>query len=349
MYGEYDILSVDPSEPAVREELAGFLKHFDLKFDERVEYTIVVRDRRGAIIGTGSFAGDVLMTIAVDPSQQGEGLTAAIVNSLIQEQARRGIMHRLIFTRPGSAKFFASLGFREIARAEPYAVLLEGGLHGLDRYLERTRQAISHLPPSRAAVVVNCNPFTRGHLGLIETAAARAAGVVVFVVREDRSLFPFRDRFDLVQRGTSHLANVAVVDTDRYMVSAATFPTYFTREEHLANAQAHLDVALFAQRIAPALDIRMRFVGEEPYCPVTEAYNRAMREILPRWGIEFEMIPRFTTPDGRIISASTVRECIRKNDWDALRSLVPDVTWEYLRAPEQAALLEKIRKSTSRH
>ncbi|MCX8013879.1 MAG: hypothetical protein N3A02_06275, partial [Rectinema sp.] len=152
-----------------------------------------------------------------------------------------------------------------------------------------------------------------------------------------------------VQRGVAQLPNVAVVETSIYMVPAATFPTYFTREEALATAQAHLDIALFASRVAPPLQITARYVGEEPYCPVTEAYNQAMRDILPVRGIQLKIIPRVTTSSGRIISASTVRECIRQDDWESLRELVPDTTWEYLRSPRATDIILKIKKSKSRH
>lgn len=348
MLSEYELHIADLDNPQEFQRIKDFLGQFGLGFDRSVDYTVVL-EHSGKLVATGSFAGKVLRNIAVDESLQGEGLTATIINELVQEQARRGIMHRLIFTKPSAARRFADLGFREIARAEPWAVLLENGPGGIDAYLANIRAAAGHLPAGRTAVVVNCNPFTRGHLALIETAARESPAVIVFVVSEDRSLFPFKDRFDLVSRGLAHLPNVAVVETGIYMVSAATFPTYFTREEELAAAQAHLDIALFAGRIAPALGIAARYVGEEPYCPVTEAYNQAMRDILPAHGIRLKIIPRVCAPSGRIISASTVRECIRKDDWESLRELVPDVTWDYLHSPRAADIIRKIKTSQSRH
>jgi [citrate (pro-3S)-lyase] ligase len=348
MMTDYQIHVIDLSEAPQVNKITAFLARFGLNFDLDVDYTIAL-EKRDVIIGTGSFAGEVLRNIAVDDAFQGEGLTAVILNELVQEQARRHIMHRLIFTKPSAAARFLALGFREIARAEPWAVLLESGIDGIGEYLARIAGLTKTLPSPRTGIVVNCNPFTRGHLGLIETAARDSKAVIVFVVKEDRSLFPFQDRFDLIRCGLAHLSNVTVVDTGIYMVSAATFPTYFTREEHLATAQAHLDVALFAQTIAPALNINARYVGEEPYSAVTEAYNQAMRDILPKRGISLKVIPRFTAPSGRIISASIVRESIRQDDWKGLRELVPDVTWEYLTASSHADIIQKIKTSHSRH
>ncbi len=351
----YELRTVDLASDRESAVVAGFLARFGLGYDRAVDMTVLLR-RDDEVVGTGSFAGPVLRNIAVDETLQGEGLTATLLNVLVQEQARRGILHRLIFTKPAAAPRFVDLGFREIARAAPWAVLLEGGAGSVDEYLAGVEKAAAALPKPRAAVVVNCNPFTLGHRGLIEHAAGEVAasgegspgGVIVFVVQEDRSLFPFEHRIDLVRRGLAHLPNVAVVPTGLYMVSSATFPTYFTREEHLADAQAHLDISLFAQRIAPRLGITRRFVGEEPYCAVTEAYNRAMRDILPGAGIEITVIPRFEA-GGQIVSASTVRAMIRQDDWEGVHSLVPDVTWDYLHSPRAADIIRKIKASDSRH
>ena len=49
---------------------------------------------------------------------------------------------------------------------------------------------------------------------------------------------------------------------------------------------------IFAQRIAPELNITARYVGEEPNDKTTMAYNQAMSEILPGNGIELYIIPR---------------------------------------------------------
>lgn len=343
----YRLETVDLSRGAETRRVAAFLDRFGLGFDAGMDMTvIVVRD--DAVVGTGSFRGEVLRNFAVDESLQGEGLTAAIADALMAEQARRGILHRMVYTSPASATRFADLGFREIARAEPWAVLLESGIGSVDTYLDGIAKTAARLPPERAAVVVNCNPFTRGHRWLLETAAREAPGLVVFVVSEDRSLFPFRDRLDLVTRGVADLPNVVVVPTGIYMVSSATFPTYFTREGQLAAAQAHLDIALFAGRIAPRLGIKARYVGEEPYCVTTEAYNHAMRDLLPPAGVRHIVIPRLESA-GAAISASSVRDLIRRDDWEGVRALVPDVTWNYLRSPERAGLIARIRASDSRH
>ena len=55
-----------------------------------------------------------------------------------------------------------------------------------------------------------------------------------------------------------------------------------------------------------------------------------MRKILPRHDIEFREIPRKTF-GGEIISASTVRELLKRGDFARIKNLVPETTFEYLR------------------
>lgn len=339
--------TVNLADPADVRMIAGFLARFGLSFETDVEFTtaLVLEDQ---IVATGSFAGEILRNIAVEESLQGMGLTATIVSRLIQEQIQRGRLHYFLFTRPDKAHLFAALGFKEIARAEPYAALLETGLGSIEEYCRKIKQETAMLPEKRAAVVVNCNPFTKGHRALIQRAAEENGAVIVFVVSEDRSLFPFADRLKLVREGVADLKNVAVFSAGKYIISAATFPTYFTRDTERAAAQTRLDIAIFATRIAPVLGIIARYVGEEPYCEVTDAYNTAMKEILPRNGIEFRLIPRVEV-GGEIVSASKVREMIKRDDWAGIKRLVPDNTYRYLTAASTQVIIEKIRHSDSRH
>ena len=331
-------------------EVAAFLRAFDLSFDGDVDYTVAFWES-GRMVATGSFKGEVIRNVAVDASLQGEGLLAAVTTELMQEQGRRGIFHRLLFTRPGKAHLFAALGFVELAKAEPYAALLEQGLGGFDAFCRSVANALAGLPAGRrAALVMNCNPFTLGHQALVAKAAAENDSVVLFAVKEDRSLFPFDVRLELVKQGVAQFKNVRVVSGGDYIISAATFPGYFTREENLVAAQTRLDAALFAARIAPALGITRRYVGEEPYCPVTNAYNEALTEILPQYGVTFTVIPRVSAAAGdNAISASSVREALRHDDWATVRRLVPDTTWDYLQSPAALPVLQRIRETQSRH
>ena len=176
------------------------------------------------------------------------------------------------------------------------------------------------------AIVMNCNPFTYGHRYLIEQALEVVDHLIIFVVEEDKSLFTFNERFAMVCEGVADLENVRVVPSGPFILSQTTFPEYFIKEadEDLVE-NVENDITVFAERIAPHLNITCRFVGEEPEDGVTNEYNMAMKRILPENGIELVEIPR-KEQDGRYISATTVRTCLENNDIDGFKRLVPDST-----------------------
>lgn len=329
---------------AVRE----FLSRFSLTFNEQVDYTVALY-KEDTIVATGSLSGEILRNIAIDESLQGEGLTSAVVSHLIQEAGRRGIYHYFIFTKPEMSHLFSALGFKEVGRREPYAVLLESGMGSIDSYCREMAAKVAHLSQGkRAALVVNCNPFTLGHQAVIAKAAKENAAVVVLVVSEESSVFPFDVRFTLVKQGLAGYDNIAVLPGGKYIVSAATFPGYFTKGIETVTAQTELDATIFARHIAPALGITSRYVGDEPYCSVTKAYNHAMLSILPQYHIDVLEMPRISV-HGNVVSASRVRELIREDAWQEIRTLVPDTTYQYLCSPEAGSIIEKIKSSTARH
>ena len=115
------------------------------------------------------------------------------------------------------------------------------------------------------------------------------------------------------------------------MISAATFPSYFLHDQAVVQKEwCEMDARMFACSIAPALGITVRFVGTEPFSPITSAYNSVLKEILPQNGISLTEIPRLTE-DNTAISASAVRALLKKGRLEEIRPLVPDCTWEYLK------------------
>ena len=334
--------------------LEGFLERFGLAFEGCPDVAVFLEDEGGRLVGTGSLRGNVIKMMAVDPGWQEYGLSGTIVSRLVEWGRARGMTHFFVFTKPDTADTFARFGFREIARYEPHAALLEMGSPGIDQfkaYLSSCRREVGTAGRT-GGLVVNCNPFTLGHQFLIEKAASLSDHLYVIVVEADLSSFPFRDRFELVRCGTSHLGNVTVVKSGEYAVSPATFPSYFLKDASMmdiASIQARLDVTLFANLFAPGLGINVRFVGTEPYCPVTNAYNEAMKEILPPRGIELREIRRLETDEGLVVSASTVRSLLKSEDWEAPRKMVPDCTWDSLHSEKGKKVIEHLRGSRGRH
>lgn len=314
---------------------------------------------KGRLAATGSLKGDMLQGIAVDPEFQGEDLTGKLLTHLIGAGRKRGFHSLYLFTKPEKTTQFIGLGFRLVAKAGPYAALLEWGEEGVKEYMDQLaavrKQTESGVAASLSAsgtgaLVMNCNPFTKGHRYLIEYAAVRKRHVYVLAVEEDVSLFSFADRLEMLRRGTADLPNVTVIPGGRYAVSTLTFPSYFTGAENLAAAHAAMDGELFASCIAPALGVDERFLGTEPLSAVTAVYNETLKARLPKRGIAVTEVPRLKCTEAEegeaVISATKVREILR-NGWRSaglehglsaecvglLRSFLPETTLAYLQKP----------------
>lgn len=181
------------------------------------------------------------------------------------------------------------------------------------------------------ALVMNCNPFTLGHQYLVEYAASKVVKLYLFVVEEDKSEFPFADRIELVRQGVKNFSNVEVLPSGKFIISQQTFSGYFNKAQLQDVAvDSSEDVEIFGKEIAPTLGITIRFAGEEPTDNVTRQYNETMKEILPRYGVEFCEIPRKNFGD-EPISASKVRAALKEGDFDKIKNLVPETTYLYLR------------------
>lgn len=180
-------------------------------------------------------------------------------------------------------------------------------------------------------IVMNCNPFTLGHRYLIEYASKQVDNLYIFVVEEDKSVFKFADRLMLVKEGTKDIPNVTVIPSGKYIISALTFKAYFEKGENQdITVDTSNDLNIFGRYIAPALDISMRFAGEEPFDKITEQYNSNMRLLLPRYNISFSEIPRKEN-GGQVISASRVRKLLEDGALDSISELVPETTLSFLK------------------
>ena len=343
-----EIREVLLSLPAERQAVENFLKEQGLRLEKDVEYTVIVMEGE-KIVGTGSLSGKVLKCIAVDHSYQGQGVASRILTELTQEAFRRGKDHLFIFTRPENEKLFTPLGFSPLERMRNHIVLLENRANGFVQYLVSLREHRVEEGVS-GSVVVNCNPFTLGHRYLLEYAASRVDTLHVFVVEEDRSVFPTDIRFKLVQEGTRDIRNLVLHRGGPYIISSATFPSYFLKEaEESTHLYGRFDATIFGKRICPVLNITRRFVGEEPYCPVTAIYNQCLQEVLPQYGVQVEVIPRYTK-GGKAVSASTVRKLLLEERWDEVRALVPETTFSFLQSDEARPVLDRLKKKPdSRH
>lgn len=304
----------------------ALLRRAGLEPDTAVERTALLWDG-DMLAAAGSRSGDLLKCIAVDSAFQGEGLTAALITALRQDAFSSGIDHLFLYTKPANALQFSSLFFYPIVKTKD-VLLMENRRNGISAFLAGLSAPCT--AGTVGAAVMNCNPFTKGHRYLIEQAAAECDWLYVFVLSEDKSQFSAADRMELVKLGTADLKNVTVLPTGPYLISNATFPTYFLKEGADVSAiHCTLDVELFLKHFVPRFGITRRYVGTEPLSPVTNAYNQILLSRLPEAGIEVRQLPRLEI-DGQPISASRVRKLLSDGDWAELEPLLPKTTLDYL-------------------
>ena len=338
---EYHFSSISPADKRSQRLMDALLKQEGIERDKNLDYSVGLFDEDYNLAATGSCFKNTLRCMAVDSGHQGEGLLNQIVSHLIDYQHRQGCIELFLYTKCGSAKFFNDLGFHEIARVDGKVVFMENRKTGFSDYLADL-QATAVTVDNVAAVVVNANPFTLGHQYLLEKVARENDVVHVFVVSEDVSLVPFEVRLRLVREGTAHLKNIVCHATGSYIISNATFPSYFLKDEDLViESHAKLDINVF-KKIAEALSINRRYVGEEPFSQVTGIYNRIMKQELEACGVECIIVPRKT--DGTsAISASKVRQAIKDGDIEAIKNVVPETTYRFFVSAEAAPVIAAIR------
>lgn len=309
-------------------KLKQFLSACGLEYDPSIRFSAAMMED-DEIIATGSLDGNTIKCVAVSPDHQGEDLTAKILTVLIQEATSQHHSHLMLYTKPRNQYLFTSLGFHPVIRTAD-VLLMENKRNGLDSFLSCMKGPTDDRAPV-GCIVANANPFTLGHRYLVETAARECAWVHLFILSEDRGMFSPAERVHMAREACADLPNVLVQPTGPYMVSSSTFPSYFLKDQAQAPAvHCELDIRLFGEKIAPALNITRRYVGTEPLCPVTSQYNARMKALLPAYGVELCEIERKTTPGGPI-SASRVRELIQQQDDKALAALLPPSTLRVIR------------------
>ena len=339
MLQQRDLLLSIPREKA---ELLAFLEKHHLHPEDDLTYATVLVNEDEEIMACGATNGRLLKCFAVDEELRGCNALGRLVNTLTTHCMQRGCFNPMVVTRAHNVPLFENCAFQCVAKTAEVGLLerIPGGAR---------RFAAAFLEPSDAgktigAIVMNANPFTKGHRYLAEQAAAQCDVLHIFVVEEDRSAFPFADRLELVRQGTADLENVRVHAGGPYIISEATFPRYFLKAtDDAAVMQTELDAEVFATGIAPALHITKRFVGTEPNCGLTDQYNRSMQKVMPKYGIELVEIPRVESGDAAI-SASRVRAALMESDDpDALAELLPSTTLAYLKSRQGREVIDKLR------
>ena len=311
-YKNLDIVEMPLGSRYFSDKVSRFLGANGLRMEAMGTY-YAVQDADGNIIAGAGISKDVIKCVAVAEEARSEGLMVPLISRIV---AGRGNLK--VFTKPEYRTVFESLGFHVLGEA-PKAILLENGRR-LQQYCDRLHAFAGG--GKTGVIVMNANPFTLGHKYLVEKALAQVDHLVVIPVMEDVSMFPYKERLEMICRGVASVkdGDVDVVEGSPYTISAATFPTYFLKDlSEAAEQQMLLDLDIFQKHIAPALGATVRFVGSEPYDALTARYNTLMTNAVE--------IPRL---EG--ISASKVRAALAEGDYRTAAEMTPETTHPYLLA-----------------
>lgn len=342
---DYYVTQIKKSDNRSLQKVHSLLLSEGIKADKNLDYTCAIFDDDMNVIATGSSFKNTLRCFAVDKKHQGEGLLNMIAGHLMEHQIELGNTHFFVYTKCETEHFFASLGFYTIEKINGQIVFMENKKNGFENYVHRLvneTEDYNNGINCVAAIVMNANPFTLGHRYLVSQAAKKYDLVHIFGLSDESSLIPYEVRKKLIIEGCRDFSNVIYHDSDAYMISSATFPSYFQKDDDsVITGHAMLDAHIFC-RIAKRLNISSRYIGSEPKSHVTGRYNSILKQELPVFGIDCIEIPRFTI-NGKCVSASDVRLAIKNDDKALLRQLVPDSTYEYFTSD----MSEEVRKMIS--
>lgn len=330
---DYDIVDLDKTQRDLP-VIVKLLKQADLDLDKQVKCFMVARvDQQ--IIACAGIDNNIIKCVAIDPDYRGNSINLTLLEHTMKYANDQGHFHLFLYTKPENKDYFKGGGFYSIVEITNLVVLMENTPIGIRKYCQHL-MSYKKEGNKVGSIVMNANPFTNGHLYLIEYAARQCDWLHVFVVNENASLFSFTERLQLVKDGTVHINNITIHPSSEYIISKATFPTYFLKDYiNVDRAYMGIDLLIFRNYIAPSLNITHRFVGSEPFSEITNIYNISMSywlkdpcvSQLPP--IDLVEIERLAAGDV-VISASLIRQLLKTQQYDQLKKLVPMSTWAYL-------------------
>lgn len=333
MFDTYTFTRVSADSLLKIGRVSEFLEQHELGIDNDVEYFVVAHSEQH-IIGCGGIASNVLKSIAIAPELQGTGFSLKLMTELTNFAYEIGRFHLFLFTKPSNIPLFRQSGFFPLVQVGDKLALLENSKKRLTNYCQQLC-LLKVNADKVGSIVMNANPFTLGHQFLVEKAAKECDWLHLFVVQEEGSEFSFFDRFEMIKAGTRHIDNITIHPGSKYIISRATFPTYFIKDQGVVDyCHTAIDLQIFRQYIAPALGITHRYVGTEPQCVVTSNYNQQMYQwlgspLLDYPNIEVVEVPRLTVRE-QPISASQVRSLLVRGELEPLNTLLPSTSIAHL-------------------
>ncbi len=304
----------------------AFIGRNGLRFEGYPERIAAAYDSFG-ILGCAALDKNVVKYVSVDESARDGGLATKLVSFVVQYALSVGRCPLFLFTVDGRVSAFSDIGFSAVSSYSG-VTLMEYPPNGVRKYSRSLGQF--RASGKNGAVIINANPFTKGHLYLLKRAAEEVDRLHVFLVREDLSAFPYDVRIALVREGAAEIQNVHIHEGGQYVLSGVTFPTYFTKTAgEAASWQSGLDVTVFSDHIVPSLSIKARFAGDESADSLTREYNDKMRRILAPKGVDVIEFPRLEI-DGVPVSARNVRKLLAAGDMESAKRLLPDCTTRFI-------------------
>lgn len=336
----YNVESINLRSKHETNEVSKFLEQFSLKYED-IDYTVVIRENDD-IIATCSKKENILKCFAINENYQGLGLSNNLISKVTEQLFLEGKYHSFIFTKPQNQFLFEGLGYKNIFTTDKVS-LLESGNKNINSSLDKLKNDYKIDDNKEyAALVMNCNPFTLGHRYIIEIAAKENKNVIIFVVEEDKSAFTFETRYKLIKEGTKDLKNVTVIPSGEYIISSATFPSYFLKKNDDALKEyTKLDCNIFGKYFVKKFNIKRRYVGTEPHCKITNTYNESMQEILPKYNVEVKLINRKEVQKDAI-SASRVRKLLKEGHIEKVKNLLPRVSFDFLLSKEGELVINQL-------
>ncbi len=326
-------------------EYEELLKNGGLTYEE-TKLQLGVYDKY-KLIGGISLDNNCIKLLNVDSEYKGLGVSNVLVSDVLKFAYEQNILHLFVYTKPENAELFLAQGFYKIIETKD-VLFLENTKRGITSYCEKLEK-LAVEGEKVCGLVMNLNPITKGHEYLISKASEENDVVHLIIVKEDKSVFPYEVRLELLKQLTKKYINVVIHEGSEYCISSATFPTYFIKsKEDVPKIYAELDLNIYGTYLAKALRINRRYIGEEPYSKTTNMYNEVMKEVLPKYGVEVVEIKRKAV-DGDIISASKVRELLKKGEFEQVKKYLPVETLELLKSDIGKEIIQKINENNNRH
>lgn len=306
-------------------DVKTLLEKNDLNYESNVTKTIGLYDKK-KLVATGSIDHNVIKMIAVDQAYQSQNLSSKVLSHLLFDLEAHQIEHFFLFTKPENKKVFSSFSLNLIIETKDI-VLYENREQNITSNLNLLAQNLPKKKSSRGCIVMNLNPMTLGHLYLIEHASKLNDDVIIFLVETDASIIDYNTRYTILKKSIKHLKNVYICPSTNYIISRATFPTYFLKEQLKMEVYTNLDISIFDKYFIPIFDIDMRYVGDEPIDPLTNKYNKMMVNILKD---RLTIIKRKEIT-GKVVSASYIRELAYSLEfYQSLNNFFPFLDIKYL-------------------